>query len=403
MPDCQHQIVQRVLHLPLPVQFQPLAPVIFRRKLLPGRLRPVLCQRQLHLFVTDRKLAHSLKGRQLRSLRILRSPHVQLPKLMDTHHVKSIHQLPAGRVRGMVGIRKLPLINHHPRLGIRRYIIIPPLHGARLIHVRQEHLRRFLDAVRPAERPDHALLGERVRLLLHLPQDHRLLPPAHRPLRRIPPVPIPCKHHIRVQDLPRNIPEHKLPVRRRGRPVHQAGRLISGIVKHLHADVLRHLPRHRRILVRRHIPGQRDHQPEPGTLRRMLMRGIDQAPEVKEHLHPLRDIRLGMVHVQRQGGPEHHAVLLPPAAFQLPHHKAAHVLDGILPRLGQLPVLLHRLRRPYRPGNSLNKIFQLHLPAVPPLLHPRIARRNINLHTHIPPVLLPISFPYPMKMSSYCF
>ena len=43
-----------------------------------------------------------------------------------------------------------------------------PLHGARLIHVRQEHLRRFLNAVRPAERPDHALLFKRVRLLLHL-------------------------------------------------------------------------------------------------------------------------------------------------------------------------------------------------------------------------------------------
>ena len=173
---------------------------------------------------------------------------------MNPHHIESIHQLPAGRVRGMVGIGKLPLIHNNARLRIRRDIIIPARHGAWLVHLRQEFYNRILNGICPAESSDDSFFGKRVRLLLHLPLHHGLLPAAHRPLRRIPPVLILFQHHIRVQNLPFNIPEHKLPIGRGGRPVHQSAGFIGGIVKQLHADLLRHLPCHRRILIRRNIP-----------------------------------------------------------------------------------------------------------------------------------------------------
>ena len=200
---------------------------------------------------------------------------------MNPYHVKRIHQLPASRIRGMVGISKLPLIDHHARLGVRRDIIKPSRHGAWLVHLRQKSRNRLLYSIRPAERPDYPVLLQRVRLLLYFPLHHCLLAAAHRPLRRIPPVFVTGQYCIRVQDFPLNIPEHKLPVRRSRRPVHQATRLISGIVKQLYADILRHLPRRCRILIRRYRPGQRDNQPEPGILRRVLMGGIDKAAEIK--------------------------------------------------------------------------------------------------------------------------
>ena len=102
----------------------------------------------------------------------------------------------------------------------------------------------------------------------------------------------------------------------------------------------------------------------------MLVGRINEAPEIMEHLHLLRNVLCGRIHIQRQPGPERHAVLLPPAAFQLPQHEAAHVLDVILLCLRQFPVLLRRLLSPNGRGNALYEFFQFHLPAVPPLLHP---------------------------------
>ena len=191
MTDSKHQIFQSVFYFPLSVQIQLFLPFLRLLKLRLRRLLPLPCQRQLHVFIMNRKLAHSLKRRQFYRIRILRCFPVLLAKLVYPHNVKSIHQLAAGRVRGMVGISKLPFINHHTCLGIRRDIIKPPRHCTCLVHIRQELCDCFFNGIRPAERPDHSIFFKRVRLLLHLPLHYRLLPAAYRPLGRIPPILIP--------------------------------------------------------------------------------------------------------------------------------------------------------------------------------------------------------------------
>ena len=103
------------------------------------------------------------------------------------------------------------------------------------------------------------------------------------------------------------------------------------------------------------------------------MRRVDIALEGKEHLDLLDNIRCGVIHIQRQPGAGEDTVFFPASAFEGSKNETAHILDVILLRLSQLPVLLHSLGSAPCLGNSVTELGKLHFSKVPLFIHSGIS------------------------------
>ena len=66
----------------------------------------------LDLFILHGKLLHGLKGRQFCRVCIRIRLGIQRAELVDTNHIKGIHQPAAGGVRGVVAVCELVIIDH---------------------------------------------------------------------------------------------------------------------------------------------------------------------------------------------------------------------------------------------------------------------------------------------------
>ena len=341
---------------------------------------------ELHLGVLDGEVLHGLEGGQLGGGIVRVGLAVQCAELVQPHHVKGVQQPTTGRVGGMVAVGKAVIVNDHASMGVGGDVVVPPRHGAVLVDVREEGVDGCGDGVGAAEGPDHPRLGQRVGLFLDFPLHDNLLAAGHRPLRRIVPVGVLCQDGIRVEQVAIDLLTHELAVRGGGGPVHQAARLVGGVIELLDADLLRHLPGHRHVLVRPDLAGQGDDEPEPGGLRGVLVGGVEVAAEGEEHLHLLYDLRGGVVHVQRQGRAGQHTVLLPAAPLQSAEDKAADVLDGILLGLGHLLELRQCLGGHLGLEDAVAELVQLHFRQPPLFVHPAVADRYLDLHSYLPAV-----------------
>ena len=112
----EDQIPQRVLHGAVLFQFQvghPFA-VIFVEHFC--RLRyTILDQDAFHLFILQRKLLHGFEGRQFSHGGIRRHPVIQVAVFVQPNQVKCVQELPTHRVRGVMAVRKLAVVNYHAR------------------------------------------------------------------------------------------------------------------------------------------------------------------------------------------------------------------------------------------------------------------------------------------------
>ena len=297
MPKDQH-IVSDVLHyFSVLVDIQMLLPVCII-KLGAGCLQSLPAKGFPDILILGGKFLHSLKRRKFCGESILICLSIQFAKLVQAHHIKSVHQLSAGRVRGMVAVSKFPFIQYDSRLGVCRNVIITPRHSAMLIYVWKERINRIFDSVGPAECAHQTRLFQRICLLFNLPLHYLFLSFRHRPFRRVAPIFVSGKHSIRIEQTAFDFPIDKLPICRGGRPVHEAARLIGGIVKHLNPYILSDFPGYCHILIRCHFTGERDDQTEPWLLWCAFMGGIQITLEREEHLQLLRNIRSRIIHIQ---------------------------------------------------------------------------------------------------------
>ena len=294
---------------------------------------------------------------------------VIIRELMHPHRVKSVQQLPAGRIRRVEAVGKLLVNNDDSGGTVCRNIVIPSFHRRRRVNIRQELFDRLPDRVSTAERPHRAGLCKRVRLLFRGLFYRFRFPGRYRPGGNVPPVVIKPQIIIRIQDVAVHDLIDILPVARRGRPVHQPVRLVRGIIKQIHPDLLRHLAGKGRVFLLGHIPFQRKDQTQPGRFRRMLMRGVHTQLMGMEQGKLIQDIRCAVVHVQRQHGPAQNRPGLSPATPQMSAHKTAHILDSVLLGLCHLPIFLHCFRGGLRGAHSPAEIIPGDLVIFPSLLH----------------------------------
>ena len=173
----------------------------------------------------------------------------------------------------------------------------------------------------------------------------------------------------------------KLAVGGGGRPIHEPGCLVGGIVKEVNADLLCHHAGDCRIFLLADLPFQRNEQTKAGMLRRVFMGGIDAALEIVEQRNFIPDIRGAVVHIKReQRAAQHHAVFA--ATFpEVTAYKATHILDAVLLTLFQLAVFFDRFGgadgaaaagAEIRPGDVL---------VLPPFIHAAIADCDLHLCT----------------------
>ena len=173
----------------------------------------------------------------------------------------------------------------------------------------------------------------------------------------------------------------KLAVGGSGRPVHEAGWFVGGIVKEVNADLLCHHAGDCRIFLLTDFPLQRNEQTKAGMLRCVFMGGIDAALEVVEQRNFVPDVWGTIIHIQcEQRAAQHHAVFA--ATFpEMPSDEAAHILDAVLLTLFQLAVFFDRFGgadgaaaagAEIRPGDVL---------VLPLFIHAAIADCDLHLCT----------------------
>ena len=168
-----------------------------------------------------------------------------------------------------------------------------------------------------------------------------LLPAAHGPLRRVPPIRIRRQHGVSVQRLTRLSAVVEFAVLRCRRPIHQPLRLIRRVVKLVYPQRLCHAPRNRLIFIPPDLPVERYHEPQPRAVWPVRVGGVAHS----FHARPCRretfpQLRPCLVGVQRHQRAAYHVALLPASLIQSAAHEAAHVLHA------RLLVLAARLTRP---------------------------------------------------------
>ena len=294
-------IVEGVFDLSRLVQFQKGLPAFLIKLLIElclGKPHTLSGKLHLHTLILDGKFLHRLKGRQFCRVGIRICTGIQRAELVNTNHIKCIHQLAAGRVCGMVAIGELIFIENHTRLGVRRNIVVTPRHGTVLVHIGEKSVDGIGYRISTAESTHGSGLLQRVCLLFDVTLDDTLLPLGNRPLCGVTPVRVFCQNGIRVQQVTLHLVKYELSIGGGAGPVHQTARLVGGIIEEFDTDLLCDLSGNRAVFIRGHFTGQRDDQAEPGLLRRVFMGAVEIALEGEEHLDLVNDVRGGIVHIQ---------------------------------------------------------------------------------------------------------
>ena len=222
-------------------------------------------------LLLQRPVAHGAVAGQPGGRRIFVLIGVQIAVQVDAHHVPGVTQLPAGGVGGVVRVDEFVLIDHGARGGAAACVGVAVGFGAGRVHVRQIAFDGLRDAERPAECAYHARLGDGVLLLGRGLPYYVGHPAAHRPGTHVAPVPVLRQHRIRLQQRPVLIFEHLLAVAGAAGPVHQPVGRVGSVVEFVDAQIGGHPTAYGGVLVRGYVPGQWNHQPQPGGLWRVLV------------------------------------------------------------------------------------------------------------------------------------
>ena len=346
-------------------------------------------QAKLHRVLGKGEIAHLVEG----LLGIV------VPELMDPDQIKSIQQLPAGRVRRMMGIDEAVVVDHHAGSRLRGNVI-PTVFGIRRrVDAGQEGFHGQLDGeILAAEYTDDAVLIERILLGIGGFFPHGRLPRRSRPLGYVAPVVIHCEIVIHGKRIAAGLLEIEDAVGGSGGPVHHAVSLIGGIVEEIHTELLRDHPHERLVLVLGNFPVKKKHQAVPRGLRLMLVRGIQEILYPGELL-PAEgreiDLRRNVVRVQGAAIPGDHMPPLPDPLTQPAGNETAVILQIVPLGLWQLRILGDSLG-----GADRNTVPVLQLlPGqfdvfVTPVVA-MVAHRNLQngiIHRQYPP---PVSVPDP--------
>ena len=374
------EVLQRVFHLAGLVQFQGFLPVLVG-ELLVCLGFALLGKHRFDLLVLEGKIRHGLEGRQLAGCSIWGTLIVQVTEAVQAHQVKSVQQPAADRVCGMVAVCELAVVDDNTGRGIGGDIVVATVHRRRRIYIREEGVDGFLHSIGTAKSTHHTRLCQWVGLLSNAVLYHLGLAAGYRPGGGVVPIIITGKVLIRVKLCAVLHLVEKLTVGRGGRPVHEPGCLVSGIVKKVDTDLLCHHAGDCRIFLLTDFPLQRNEQTKAGMLRRVFMGGIDAALEIVEQRNFIPDVRGAVIHIQReQRTAQNHAVFA--ATFpEMPSDEAAHILDAVLLTLFQLAVFFDRFGgadgaaaagAEIRPGDVL---------VLPLFIHAAIADCDLHLCT----------------------
>ena len=190
----QHEIMQVILKFhALLFILQLLLPGVRIRfiKILRCRLPLFLKDTEFHLLIRRGEFGHGVIG----LFRVI------IRELMHPHRVKSVQQLPAGRIRRVEAVGKLLVNNDDSGGTVCRNIVIPSFHRRRRVNIRQELFDRLPDRVSTAESPHRAGLCQRIRLLF-CGLFHRFrFPGRYRPCGNVPPVIVHPQISVRIQNV----------------------------------------------------------------------------------------------------------------------------------------------------------------------------------------------------------
>ena len=281
----------------------------------------------------------------------------------------------------MVAVCELAVVDDDTGRRIGGDIVVTAVHCRRRIHFREKGIDGFLHGIGSAESTHHTRLCQRVGLLGDTVLYYLGLAAGNRPGGGIVPIIVTGKVFIWVKLCAVLHLVEKLAVRGGGRPVHEPGCLVSGIVKEVDTDLLCHHAGDCRIFLLADLPFQRNEQTKAGMLWRVFMGGIDAALEIVEQRNFIPDIRGAVVHIQgKQRAAQHHAVFA--ATFpEMPSDEAAHILYAVLLTLFQLAVFFDRFGgadgaaaagAEIRPGDVL---------VLPLFIHAAIADCDLHLCT----------------------
>ena len=202
---------------------QPLHPVRIFRGCSPERRRssgvPFLQQQLCYAGVFDRIITRRLIGRQLVCRRIRLCIAVLVAEQMQPHQIKRIAQLAACRIVCVVGKEKLAALIDHRTAGSCAAGIGEAISGiTHRVPVRQDLCNDPVHVIYPAERPHHAGLLCRIRLL-GSPRNFRCSQP--RPLFHVPPVGVHSQNAVGIGEILVPVGVDVGTVRTARRPVHQ--------------------------------------------------------------------------------------------------------------------------------------------------------------------------------------
>ena len=299
---------------------------------------------------------------------------------VDPDEVEGVQQLPARRIRLVVGVGELVLVAHEAAGDRPAAVRVAALLGRPDVLVGEEGVDGLLDGVGAAEGPDDAALGARVLLLLDVPGDALLLPGGHWPLRGVAPVGVAGEDLVRVEDRSVLEAEDVLPVLGGGRPVEQARQLEGGVVKQVDAEGGGNLPAEGFVLLRRDVPPEGDHQAVARLLRGVLVCGVEHGGAGELHGEVVPQVLRAVVDVEGGEGLELGHAVLPFPSLEVAAHEAADVLALGLLVPGHGGVLGHGLRGPVCLGALVHQRGPGHPLVGPAGDHPRRGGRDLQLY-----------------------
>ena len=247
------EVLQRVFHLAGLVQFQGFLPVLVG-ELLVCLGFALLGKHRFDLLVLEGKIRHGLEGRQLAGCSIWGTLIVQVTEAVQAHQVKSVQQPTADRVGGMVAVCEFAIVDDDTGRRIGGDIVVTAVHRRRRIHFREKGIDGFLHGIGTTESPHHTRLRQRIGLLGNAVLYHLGLATGYGPDGGIVPIIVTRKVFIRVKLCAVLHLVEKLAVRGGGRPVHEPGCLVSGIVKEVNTDLLCHHAGDCRIFLLTNLP-----------------------------------------------------------------------------------------------------------------------------------------------------
>ena len=299
---------------------------------------------------------------------------------VDPDEVEGVQQLPARRIRLVVGVGELVLVAHEAAGDRPAAVRVAALLGRPDVLVGEEGVDGLLDGVGAAEGSDDAALGTRVLLLLDVPGDALLLPGRHGPLRGVAPVGVAGEDLVGVEDRSVLEAEDVLPVLGGGRPVEQARQLEGGVVEEVDAEGGGDLPAEGLVLLRRDLPCEGDHQAVARLLRGVLVGGVEHGGAGELHGEVVPEVLRAVVDVEGGEGLELGHAVLPFPSLEVAAHEAADVLALGLLVPGHGGVLGHGLRGPVSLGALVHQRGPGHPLVGPASGHPRRGGRDLQLY-----------------------